>query len=113
MKKLLILITFICVSFAVSSFAVNPPIGTAISSAGYVAVTLPAGWSCTSYGITTADGSAYYIAQKADGSDGELFPEGFGYSIDEKVQGSTTGGILCYVKGTTTTRIVGIFKGYR
>jgi hypothetical protein len=107
-KFILISVTVMCITI-VSAWAIMPPIGQDITTTGYVAVRLPAGYGCSSYGLVAYDGAAYYIASKSDGSDGELYPAGFRFTSNEKYSASNEGTVICYAKGTTSTRIVGLF----
>lgn len=87
------------------------PIKKQITAAGYVAVTLPTGHSCSSYSLWTEDGAAFYVAGADDssGTNGVLVTtdgtNGFALTINE-VRGA--GATICYAKGTSTTNLVGL-----
>ena len=87
-------------------------ISTDISVAlGYVPVRLPAMTSCTAFGLWTLDGAPWYYATKVDGADGVLVTNGttgFQLFINEAYGKLTAGSIVCYAKGTTTTKLTGI-----
>lgn len=111
MKKMLLILTVVFV-FVGSVLAVIPPtISQAITTSGYVAVRLPADYSCEAYFVWTEDESDFYMASESDGSDGVLVPGGkFGTST--RIFGSAAGTILFYAKGTSSTNLVGAFNKF-
>ncbi len=107
MKKLSLAL-FVVFILAATAWAIFPPLSTAVTTAGYSAVRLPAGYGCSSFGIAAEDGSSFYVASESDGSDAILWDHG-PFAISEKHSPSDAGTVLCYVKGTSSTNIVGFF----
>jgi len=86
-------------------------ISTDITAAGYTPVRLPAMTGCNAFSLWTLDGATWYYATKSDGSDGVLVTDGstgFPLAISEAYGKSTAGTIVCYAKGTTSTKLTGI-----
>ena len=109
MKKLLVgLILVLCLAVA-SIAGIGATISQEITTADYVAVRLPANANCESFAIWTEDGSGFYIASVVAGTDGVLVPEDTAISVHQQFSStSSTGAIIFYAKGTTTTNLVGI-----
>ena len=85
----------------------------AITTAGFVAVRLPAKQNCSEFSLWTEDGTKWVYSHNSDGdtpitvtADGtSCLP--LALSIYHGIDVST-GNVLCYAKGTTSTNIVGL-----
>lgn len=79
---------------------------------GYVAVRLPAHAICSWYKLWTLDGASYEIASVSTGADAVVYPAATTIGlleVSEKLGKSAAGEIICYVKGTSTTTLHGVF----
>ena len=109
MKRLMFVLMAVVAMAGVAMAVIPGTISQDIDATGYVAVRLPANEGCDAFVLWPVDGSDYYVASNADGSDGILHPEGMPVTDPTKHSGHPDGAILCYVKGTTSTTIVGRF----
>ena len=88
---------------------IYPPIKVAITADGFVPIPLPTGHGSAAWGLWTADGSAWEISSKSDGSD--AIPVTVGDSKGLPIgaaQVSPPDALICYAKGTTSTDLVGL-----
>ena len=83
-----------------------------ITTAGYVAIRLPANVQAKSWALWTEDGSKWEYATESDGSNAiDVTNDGTGgmpISVNSSRGETAAGAIICYAKGTATTNLVGI-----
>jgi len=82
-----------------------PAIDTDITAAGFVAVRLPANHSCSAFSLWTADDTNWIKSISSDGA-GPI-PVTIPLSLEIPHGSDATGTILCYAKGTSSTKLVG------
>ena len=108
MKKIIVGIALVLYLAVVSIAGIGATIKQEITAASYVAVRLAADTGCESFAIWTEDGASFYISSDSAGVDGILVPEDAAISVTQRFYSTSAGTILCYIKGTTTTNLVGV-----
>jgi hypothetical protein len=91
---------------------INVPIKEEITAAGYTPINLPVNTACSSFSLWTEDGAPWYIASVSAGTDGIKVTvdgtKGMPIALSHTEPKSSSGTIICYAKGTTSTNLVGV-----
>ncbi len=87
---------------------IYPPIDETLTTSTWTAIRLPAGFGCQEFSLWTEDSTEWYISSESDGSDEITVPANLPISLSKAHPKNTSGAILCYAKGTTTSKLVGL-----